>query len=45
MELSSERAVAISNATDEANKYIIRDSSGIIVGRFIILDLDDDKKV
>jgi len=44
MKLSSERAVSISNATDEANKYIIRDSSGIVVGRFIILDLDDENK-
>lgn len=44
MKLSSERVVSISNATDEANKYIIRDSSGIIVGRFIILDLDDENK-
>ncbi|KEZ85114.1 GNAT family acetyltransferase [Clostridium sulfidigenes] len=34
----------MSNATDEANKYIIRDSSGIIVGRFIILDLDHENK-
>lgn len=44
MKLSSEREVSISNATDEANKYIIRDSSGIIVGRFIILDLDHENK-
>ncbi len=42
--MSSEREVSISNATDEANKYIIRDSSGIIVGRFIILDLDHENK-
>ncbi|HBL06612.1 MAG TPA: GNAT family N-acetyltransferase, partial [Clostridium sp.] len=42
--MSSERDVSISNATDEANKYIIRDSSGIIVGRFIILDLDHENK-
>lgn len=44
MKLSSEREVSISNATDEVNKYIIRDSSGIIVGRFIILDLDNENK-
>ncbi len=44
MKLSSEREVSISNATDEVNKYIIRDSSGIIVGRFIILDLDHENK-
>lgn len=42
--MSSEREVSISNATDEVNKYIIRDSSGIIVGRFIILDLDHENK-
>lgn len=42
--MSSEREVSISNATDEVNKYIIRDSSGIIVGRFIILDLDNENK-
>lgn len=42
--MSSEREVSISNATDEANKYIIRDSSGIIVGRFIILDLNHENK-
>ncbi|WP_346884835.1 GNAT family protein [Clostridium sp. UBA4395] len=42
--MSNEREVSISNATDEANKYIIRDSSGIIVGRFIILDLDHENK-
>jgi ribosomal-protein-alanine N-acetyltransferase len=44
MKLSSESAVSINNATDESNKYIIRDSSGIIVGRFVILDLDDENK-
>jgi [ribosomal protein S5]-alanine N-acetyltransferase len=44
MKLSSEREVSISNATDEVNKYIIRDSSGIIVGRFVILDLDHENK-
>jgi ribosomal-protein-alanine N-acetyltransferase len=45
IKLSSERAVSINNATYESNKYIIRDSSGITVGRFVILDLDDDNKV
>ncbi|MEG1257274.1 GNAT family N-acetyltransferase [Clostridium sp.] len=43
--MSNERVVTISNVSDEVNKYIIRDSMGIIVGRFVILDLDEENKI
>ncbi len=43
--MNNDRIVSISNATDEANKYIIKDTNGIVVGRFNILELDDENKV
>lgn len=36
--------VTITNKTNETNKYIIKDSADIIVGRFTIIDLDNDNK-
>lgn len=37
-------AVTITNITSEDSKYIIKDSSGIVIGRFTIIDLDNDNK-
>jgi len=42
--LSKELTVTITNTSNESNKYIMKDSTGIIIGRFTIIELDDDNK-
>lgn len=42
--MSKELTVTITNTSNEANKYIVKDSTGIIVGRFTIIELDNNNK-
>ncbi len=42
--MSKELTVTITNTSNESNKYIMKDSTGIIIGRFTIIELDDDNK-
>ena len=42
--MRNDRLISISNSSDDNKKYILRDSNGIVVGRFIIIDFDEDNK-
>ena len=42
--MGNEKLVSISNMNDEGNRFIIKDLNDIIVGRFSILDLEEENK-
>lgn len=42
--MRNDRLISISNSSDDNKKYILRDSNGIVVGRFVIIDFDEDNK-
>lgn len=42
--MGKELTVTITNTNNEANKYIVKDLMGIILGRFTIIELDSDNK-
>lgn len=42
--MGNEKLVSITSMNDEGNRFIIKDLNGIIVGRFLILDLEEENK-